>query len=213
MHQGKLLVVALLFALPVHAVDWGDIQPCVPLDPSFKSSDVNDSANTALLRTVESNHFTPEVERLEKGATAPLPRDIAFVLRYIPNHYRALNAMGRWQLKNRLPTDPAALIWTADCYFQRAIAFVPSDAKVRFVYAIYLHKAKRLAEAQTQYAEAEDLGEPSAELYYNRGLLELDLGNLDAAEKYADKAYQMDFPLPGLRDKLARARGKQASPH
>jgi tetratricopeptide (TPR) repeat protein len=213
MHRRMLLLVGLLLALPVHAANWQDFQPCEPLDPHFKSSDINDPATAGLLQTVESNHFTPQVERLEKGATAPLPRDIAFVLRYIPNHYRALNAMARWQLNNKLPTDPEALVWTADCYFQRAIAFVPSDSQVHFVYAVYLHKAKRLAEAQKQYVEAEDLSEPTAELYYNRGLLEVDLGDLDAAQKYADRAYELGYPLRGLRDKLARARAKQANPH
>jgi len=42
----------------------------------------------------------------------------------------------------------------------------------------------------------------SAEICYNLGLLLLELGEIDDAEKYAKLAYEQDFPLPGLRNKL-----------
>lgn len=42
----------------------------------------------------------------------------------------------------------------------------------------------------------------SAELVYNLGLVSYELGDLDAAEKYANEAYAAGFPLPGLRRKL-----------
>jgi tetratricopeptide (TPR) repeat protein len=42
----------------------------------------------------------------------------------------------------------------------------------------------------------------SAEICYNLGLLSLELGEIDDAEKYAKLAYEQGFPLPGLRNKL-----------
>jgi len=44
----------------------------------------------------------------------------------------------------------------------------------------------------------------SAELNYNLGLILLEMGDVDEAEKYADEAYALGYPLPGLRTKLAK---------
>lgn len=204
------MFAALGWASVGNAINIEDIQPCEPLDPRQEYHDFNDSTWSQLLGTVTHHHFPPSVENLQAGFTAPLPRDIAFVLRQFPNHYRALNSMGRWALQNKNALDTSGEVWTADCYFVRALEFVPEDPVVPFVYGIYLHKAKRLEEAAVQYAAAERLGEQSADFYYNRGLLEIDRGNLDKAQEYADKAYAMHHPLPGLRDKLARAKAAAA---
>jgi tetratricopeptide (TPR) repeat protein len=187
-----------------------DFYPCEALDPTVVYHDLRDPTNAILLGTVERNHFTPDVEQLRKGFTAPLPRDIAFVLRQFPNHYRALYAMATWQLRNKGPLDAENNIWSADCYFQRAIAFRPEDWKVHFIYGIYLHKAHRLPEAEAAYDAAEAAGATGADYYYNRGLLEVDLGHLDRAEEYARSAYAAGHPLPGLREKLAHARAQTA---
>lgn len=192
-----------------NATNYSDFLPCQPLDPKQTYFDLNDPANAVKLGTVESNHFSYQVEHLVRGQTGTIPNDLAFVLRQFPNHHRALNAMATWQLKNKLPDDPDSNVWTADCYFQRAIAFTPDDWVVHFIYGIYLHKAHRLEEAQRAYDVAEVHGATGADYFYNRGLLEVDLGHLDKAEGYAKKAYALGHPLTGLRDKLARARSKQ----
>ena len=44
----------------------------------------------------------------------------------------------------------------------------------------------------------------SAEICYNLGLISLELGEVDEAEKYAELAYEQNYPLPGLRNKLER---------
>ena len=200
-------LVALMFVGAARAASYTDFLPCEPLDPNQQYHDLNEAADHQVLGTVERNHFTPEVETLQKGLTAPLPRDIAFVLRAFPNHYRALNSMARWQLQNtKKALDSDNLVWTADCYFLRAMSFVPDDWRVQFVYAIYLHRAKRYPEAEKTYDSAEQLGAEGAEFFYNRGLLALDEGKLDVAQQYSDKAYEMGYPLKGLRDKLARAK-------
>lgn len=204
----QLLGLAVAWiACSAHAASFEDFLPCEPLDPSQQYHDINESADQVARGTVERNHFIPAVETLQRGQTAPLPRDIAFVLRQFPNHYRALNAMARWQLRNKLPIDePENQVWTADCYFQRAIAFRPDDWQIHFIYGIYLHGAKRLEEAERAYKAAEENGADGPNYYYNRGLLDVDLGHLDAADANAEKAYGMGASLPGLRDKIARAR-------
>lgn len=170
-------------------------------------SDFNDPASASMVRLIEANHFTPEVENLVSGKTAPLPVDIDFVLRHIPNHYRALSSMGRWQAKNKLLGELASKVQPADCYFQRAIAFRSDDASLHLAYAVYLHQAKRLTDAALEYAQAEALGASGAEFYYNRGLLAIDQGEIAKAREYAKKAYGLGYPLPGLRNRLDRYRG------
>jgi TPR repeat protein len=49
------------------------------------------------------------------------------------------------------------------------------------------------------------LGLNSPELYYNLGLLYLDMKDLRQAKEYADKAYGEGYPLPGLKNRLERA--------
>ena len=94
--------------------------------------------------------------------------------------------------------------WTVDCYFERALAFRPKDARLYLLYGTYLHRAQRASEAAAAYGHAEKLGLDSPELYYNRGLLEFERKNPDEAAAYAAKAYAGGYPLPGLRNKLQK---------
>lgn len=48
------------------------------------------------------------------------------------------------------------------------------------------------------------VGGRSAEICYNLGLILIELGEIDEAEKYAKLAYELGYPLPGLRAKLER---------
>ena len=193
-----LLLAALSAAGPSHALCGG------PLDANNfnRPIDINDPADHQRVRLVVKHHFTPEVAALIRGSTAPLPGDINYTLRHIPNHYGALDAMARYQLQNPVESDRYL---TADCYFERAFAFRPKDGRLYMLYGIYLHRAKRYDQAAASYARAEELGLDSPELYYNRGLLEFQRDNLDKAAAYAAKAYAGGYPLPALRNKLDKA--------
>jgi len=48
------------------------------------------------------------------------------------------------------------------------------------------------------------VGTQAVELQYNLGLINLEMGNVDAAVENAKRAYVNDYPLPGLRQKLAK---------
>jgi len=189
-----------LLAVPgaAHALCGGSLS-----DNNFRRPiDVNDPADKHEIYLVEKFHFTPEVAALIRGSTAKLPGDIHYTLRHIPNHYGALDSMARYQLKNPAQSSE---YFTADCYFERALAFRPKDGRLYMLYGMYLHRAKRYDQAVAMYAHAEELGFDNPELYYNRGLLEFQRDNLDEAAAYAAKAYAGGYPLPGLRDKLAKA--------
>lgn len=166
--------------------------------------DYNDPEERDNIRLVERFHFTHEIESLQAGKNGPLPGDIEYTLRHIPNHYRALHAMAEWQRQN--PTPPRGLQYLkAECYFERAFAFKPEDATIYLVYGVFLHKNGDLESARTVYERGLELKPDHAELIYNFGLLLVDLKQYDEARRYADRAYELGYPLPGLRNKLARA--------
>jgi hypothetical protein len=193
-----VLLSALASSAPVYALCGG------PLDQNNfrRPIDFNDPADQSKVDIVVKHHFTPEVAALIRGSTGKLPNDIHYTLRHIPNHYAALDSMVRYQLQNPAESDR---YFTVDCYFERAFAFRPKDAQLYMLYGTYLHRAKRYDQAAALYKHAEELGLDSAELYYNRGLLEFQRDNLDDAANYAAKAYAGGYPLPALRNKLADA--------
>ncbi len=164
--------------------------------------DYNDPTMKSRLEIVESYHFNSDVRSLRKGESSTVPGDLDFVLRNVPNHYDALAAMGRWQVMNGPPRSTDGGAEPAPCYFQRAIEYRPTDPRLHLVYGVYLHQSKRLSDAERQYQKAESMGGGDAELYYNMGLLMVDMGNIPRAKEYAEKAYALGYPLPGLRNKI-----------
>jgi tetratricopeptide (TPR) repeat protein len=93
---------------------------------------------------------------------------------------------------------------TAEAYFEKAIRLYPHDAKTFLIYGVHLHKIKKYEAALKKYKEAEKLGMVSADLYYNMGLLYIELGSKKEAMENAKKAYRLGHPLPGLRNKLKK---------
>lgn len=156
------------------------------------------------LPIVEAYHFTLEVESLEAGATGTHPGgDLDYTLRAFPNHHRALYAMGRYQLMHNTVIAPEAR-WTADCYFQRAIAFRPDDGVARMIYGIFLAKSGNLDQAMDQYSVALEIIPGSGELHNNVALLHISMEDYAAARVHASRAQELGFPLPGARGRLER---------
>jgi tetratricopeptide (TPR) repeat protein len=92
-----------------------------------------------------------------------------------------------------------------ECYFVRARVFAPDDPVVYEVYGYLLAGQGKKAEAVEFYERALSLDDGRAEAHYNLGLLYLDLGNVPKAQLHADRAYQLGYPLPGLRNRLQKA--------
>lgn len=160
-----------------------------------------------VLSLVEKAHFTPVVFNL-KGAgprhmDSPPGGGINYTLRAFPNHYGALDALGRLAIRDQ-STKPAGLYWSVECYFLRAMAFAPDDGQVHSIYATYLFRSGNLEKAEEEYRIALEMLPDSAETHYNYGLLLSRLGRYAEAYTHAVEAYSRGYPLPGLRKILMK---------
>lgn len=157
------------------------------------------------LPIVEQYHFNSDVEALKKGMSSVyLGTDIDYTLRAFPNHPRALNAMANLAILRSDLRIPPGANWTGDCYFQRALQFKPNDATVKVVYGIFLVRQKKTEAAKDQFEKAVGLQPENAEAHYNLGLVYEKLGDDQLALQHAKIAYELGYPLRGLRKILER---------
>ena len=198
-------ILGFVLAVASSAASASAVCPPATVDAKYGPFDYTDpDAKANRLPIVEKGHFKPQVEQLIRGESSDLGSDIDYVLRSFPNHHRALNSMSLLALREK--TDrPDHSHFTVDCYFQRAIGFVPGDAIVHLLYGNYLYQVKKEQEALEQYQQAENLDPENPNILYNAGLLYFGLKQYDKALMYAKKAYASGFPLPGLRLKLQKA--------
>lgn len=158
------------------------------------------------LKVVEEHHFTRSVEQLIKGKSGRIESDLDYTLRAFPNHHRALLSISRWErfqkrkIKGYLPRH-----FSAECYYKRAIVFAPNDDKVHLLFGIHLHKNKRFEAAENSYKIAISINSNLVEAYYNLGLTYIALKQPKKALIYAQKAYELGYPLPGLKNKLVKS--------
>jgi tetratricopeptide (TPR) repeat protein len=156
------------------------------------------------LAIVEGAHFTSDVESLRRGTTGTLGGDIDYTLRASPNHHRALIAM--MTLARRTNTDrPQGANYTLLCYFDRATRFAADDAVVRLIYGTYLSRLNKRPQALEQLGTALSLDPDNANIHYNLGLIYLDAKDYPKARLHAQRAYELGFTLPGLRNLLEEA--------
>lgn len=178
-------------------------QACPPYVRHAPGGDYNDPADRQGLALVEF-HFPPQVENLSKGVTGRLGGDIGYTLEHFPNHPRALTAMARLGLRDK-SGQPVGAKYSINCYFERAIGFVPGDARPHAIYGSYLLSMGQPDTAMAQLTEALRLDPDNATANYNLGLLYLNKKDYGAARRHAQKAYALGFPLPGLRNRLSAA--------
>lgn len=156
------------------------------------------------LQVVESFHFTPEVETLRSGKSGSIGADLDYTLRASPNHVRALAAMMNLAIKQKTQR-PTGAGYPVECYFDRAMRFRPNDAAVRLVFANYLSRMGKNADAIKQLEIAESAGGNSGNFYYNLGLAYFEVNDYEKSVIAANRAYHMGFNLPGLKGKLVKA--------
>ena len=158
------------------------------------------------LEIVEGAHFTPEVERLERGNRSGVNPggDIDYTLRASPNHHRALKAMMDLSRKEKRD-PPVGGRYSVSCWFQRAEVYRPDDAMVKVLHGIFLLRSGSKNEAIAKLEQAASIDSSDANIQYNLGLAYFDVGQHEKALKSAHRAYAAGFPLPGLREKLKRA--------
>ena len=166
--------------------------------------DYRDNIKGSFLATVEKHHFTPNVENLRHGNSSTLGGELSYTLSIFPNHHRALAAFGKLSLRDKA-LKPAGSKYSVECFFDRAMRFKPNDGMVRMIYGNYLLKAGQTDKATEQLLIAAELQPENPTINYNLGLLYLQKKNYEQAKTYAKKAYELGFPLPGLKNKLIQA--------
>lgn len=170
-----------------------------------KPYDYNNSDDRQyMLPKVEMAHFTPNVENLRHGNSGTLGGELNYTLMMFPNHHRALAAFGKLSLKEK-KLKPVGSKYSVGCFFDRAIRFKPNDAMVRMVYGNYLQNAGKPDKAIEQLKIAVDLQPEDPAINYNIGLLYMQKKDYEQAKTHARKAYELGFPLPGLKNQLIKA--------
>ncbi len=201
------LIIPLLFAIASdcgaapRAVIGEDCGTYVRHDPG---GDYTNPTDREGLTVVEQYHFTPEVERLVRGASGSLGSDIGYTLDHFPNHHRALAAMSKLALRDKNP-KPYGAHYSIGCYFDRALRFRPDDARVHALFGGYLLGLGQSDAALEQLKEAVRLEPGNATTHYNLGLLYLKRKDYEQARASAHQAYGLGFPLPGLKNQLTAA--------
>lgn len=155
------------------------------------------------LDVVERAHFTPDIEAGVKGNTGYLGQDLNYTLRAVPNHPRALSTLTQLAVRKKtLQIDH--MMYPVECYFDRALRFAPDDGAVKAIYGNYLHSVGRANEALKMLQEAANLLPQDPTINYNLGLVYFDQKDYAGAMRHARVAYDLGFPLPGLKNKLAK---------
>lgn len=187
---------------------WHGVAPAATDCPAFTNTvsggDYTNAEDRQKLGVVEQFHFTPQVERLERGQSGYLVDDIGYTLDHFANHHRALTSLARLTLREKAPR-PKGAKYSTQCYFDRAIRFRPDDARVRAIFGGYLLALGQEEAALTQLEEAARLEPGNAVNQYNLGLVYLRQKHFDKARDAAKLAYALGIPLPGLKNKLVAA--------
>lgn len=162
------------------------------------------------VKTVEEFHFTAAVETLRSGQSGYIGGDLNYTLRAVPNHHRALVALVRY-VEREKSDQLRGMDFPVECYFDRAIRFMPDDTVVRALYAQFLHKRKRTDEGLRHLDYAVPHAGDSPLSHYNLGLIYLELGDPAKALVQAHRAQILGAPQTGLADQL-KAMGKWQEP-
>ncbi|WP_421862684.1 tetratricopeptide repeat protein [Motiliproteus sp.] len=205
----------LLFFLlvgPVTQLQAGTADPndCNVTDfPKIGYYDYRDNSRRALERRklVEGAHFTRGVQRGLYGNTGKLIDDVNYVLRHIPNHPQALLLMYEIQTRPGFRRNKQGrtdyYYDSVSCYFKRAMFIAPDDPAVYLTRAVIAHRDNNFKDAEADYLKALELNEKHAEAHYNLGLLYFSQKKYAQSRQHADKAYDLGYPLQGLKRKLA----------
>jgi tetratricopeptide (TPR) repeat protein len=155
----------------------------------------------------EEYHLTPEILQLQQATTTAAINDIQYTLMAWPNHPQALYAAYEYRLKrnrgefSRSINAPSPV----ECHLQRAIKFSPNDPVPYMILGMLMHEFKHYDTALKSYRKANALLPNDVITLYNMGLTLVALERYEEAVTVAQDVYSTDFPLPGLKKKLANA--------
>lgn len=153
-----------------------------------------------LLGVVEGHHLEQGLTKMRAGNYYFAHGDFEFILRYFPNHPRALAHM----------SELCDLRWKdARCdveeWFRKAVAINARAPQTFLAYGVHLQRSNRPQDAIEAYKRAIELDPLQGNAHYNLGLIYLEKKQYDAANRHAQLAYALAMPFPALRDKLMQA--------
>ena len=153
------------------------------------------------IRLVESAHFNETVKNGISGISGKLGDDLDYTLRAFPNHHEALTTIANVSLRDKVHTIPGGKR-PVECYFERALRFTPDDGAVYATYGNYLYALGQTDRAQQMFIQAVKLLPDNPAVNYNMGLSYFRTKQYDKANQFAQQAYALGFPLPGLKNML-----------
>lgn len=159
----------------------------------------SDPKLTQLLHIVEKHHMQPGLDQIKSRQYPQAWGSFDFILRYFPNHPRALLLMSELCEKWRNPKC------NMDAYFEKGIRMSPENSGIHLTKGVYLQKSGKLNDAIESYKKALEFNPGSANAHYNLGLAYTTQKQYVLANEHAQQAYNLGIDLPGLRNKLVAA--------
>lgn len=133
-------------------------------------------------RAIGEHRYTLARTPIEHPMYADMAVSIGMAYRLLGDHEQALN------------------------YFDRAINAHPTLPDAWQAKAMVYRDQKRLDDAREVLLKGnEAVGGNSADIHYFLGLVCADARDMDCAVEHARRAYELGYPLPGLRERLAAA--------
>lgn len=179
-------------------LQWGNLPALAQTGDRDYYAPRTNNEQVTLLKNVEDYHLGPGQEKMAKRFYPSAQQEFEFILRYFPNHPKALSLLSDlcWQWPVRT--------CNADAWFEKAIKRNPDVSHTYLVYGIHLHRKKQLKEAVQAYRRALELAPDSMNTHYNLGLAYTDLQQYDLANQHAQTSYQLGAFTPGLRNRLEK---------
>ncbi len=153
-----------------------------------------------LLKDNERVHLSKAMAHLRSGKKHRLEyaeAEFKYILAIWPNHPASLQGMTDVAIRLGRPE-------VADFYFRKALEFFPEVPETYALYGIYLYKINDLDRSIEMLEKAVQLAPHSSQNHYLLGLSYYAAKQYDLALQHAQQAYNMGYPLPGLRDLLSK---------
>jgi tetratricopeptide (TPR) repeat protein len=167
--------------------------------------DFRDRSTATARWTIEDNkinHLDPANQHMMEGEYSHrVMADINWTLVRFPNHQVALELLIRYALAGGKTYEFSL----PECYFQWGKEYAPDDVNVVLAEAFYYWRKKDWARARDAYQAAVTIDPNSATAHNNLGLVYIEMKDYKKAVDQAALAYNLGFPLQGLRKKLQAA--------
>ncbi len=159
-----------------------------------------DTTVAQLLHNVEQYHIQPGLDQFKNKRYGAAWQDFDFILRYFPNHPRALLLMAELCQVYRAPQC------NAEAYFDKALRMNPNNAGTYLLKGLHQQKLGKLDDAIASYKKSLEIDPDSVNAHYNLGLAYIVQKQFVLANEHAQHAYASSQGLPpGLQNKLVAA--------